>query len=209
VLIADAAGNYEFGVELLETAHRDAGALPEPKAGEIGPLALTCIAGARAWKRAHTFFCEDFWADANRLAWGRIAEVVAHTEADRDRAAAYGVFRAAWDYLRTCSKAGDTRIELLRQLLTHYRTKDLSGDLLADMASTLEAEDGFDAEARMLRALSAFKAAENRPEALARLDPDLAAALRALDPTLDTIAVKSGLNKPARRKKARKAKPRR
>ncbi len=204
--IAEASGDYEFGVDLFEDAYRGGGAPPEPTMGAVGPVALACVAGARAWERAEAFVGEGFWTDVlNHLAGGRIAEVVASTEATRDRAAAYSVFRAAWDYLQGHA-AAESRTEILPQLLTHYRVKDLSGELLADIASTLEAERAFDAEARMLRELSAFNAAKNRPNALARLDPDLAAALRAVDPALESPPAKGA---PAKRPRSAARKPKR
>jgi hypothetical protein len=96
-------------------------------------------------------------------------------------------------------------MEIARQLLTHYALRNLSAGLLVDIASTLDAEGAFAAEARMFRELSSFNAADNRIEALARLDPDVAAALRAVDPDLGTTAVKSGSNKPSRQKTANKS----
>lgn len=207
------SGDHAWGVELatglLEACNGEAAAVGAARS--FGP-ALACIAGAKAWERMAAHLDEAFWAEAAKQSAGwRIAAVLAKTEAASGRPDAYAVFLGAWNVLRGAEDGASGRSEILEQLLTSFEIRTLSAGLLTDIADTLAADapGRFDAEARMLRDFARFNAAERDPDMLARLNPDVATALAAADPSLGApkLAPPAKKRKPAAKRKPR-ARPR-
>jgi hypothetical protein len=180
-------GDYDWGVKLATDLllHRN-NTVAQGTPDRMDQV-LACIAAANAWDRMAPYLDAAIWdTAASQPAGNAIAGVLKRTEGANGRPAAYAIFRGFWTVVRAAPDDGQPQFEILRQLLTSRQINHLSAGLLTDIADTLAAEapGRFDAEQDMLRDFARFNASGRDPAMLARLNPDVATALRAADPEL-------------------------